>query len=288
MHQLQRYNDIPFSYRISSGLSWPTVCIFSGVHGNEPSGIDALHMLLHDFESWKHSLLQGTLLLVIGANQEAMELWQRFVEYDMNRLFGIDKPTCYEWKRVVELESLINESDFLIDLHSTSKPSVPFMFSELQHQSFVENLWVSHVIYGWWALGWVTVGDAESYANQQWCVSVTYESGDHRSPDGRQNASAFVLSVLQSTWLLWWETKGMEWENQKDFHVYLEGFYTAKTGDFSYAIAAENFLPIDKDTLIWRDGWEDIFLPAWTILVMPKSEDAIHQWKEAFFRWKKV
>lgn len=75
---------------------------------------------------------------------------------------------------------ILDTVDFLLDLHSTSGPSIPFLFSERHHLIFAQSLGISHIIGGWNDLGSdSTAGDTENYVNARGGVGFTFEAGNH-------------------------------------------------------------------------------------------------------------
>lgn len=113
-------------------VSGPHTILSAGVHGNETAPIEILNALVQ-------SLLEGNLtatcptLLILG-NPPAMVTEQRFVTYNMNRLFSgahqhPDYRTCYETERAAQLEqfclAFTEGAERLVhyDLHTAIRPS---------------------------------------------------------------------------------------------------------------------------------------------------------------------
>lgn len=128
----------------------PHVTIVGGVHGNERIGVkvlDALRLaLLHVsplriMSGANHvlpTLTQGSVTLVYG-NPTAIRIGKRgsTQHADLNRCFHIDvlspmaqsssSSLSYEQRRARELAPILASSDVMLDLHSTNKPSEPFV-----------------------------------------------------------------------------------------------------------------------------------------------------------------
>lgn len=94
------------------------------------------------------TLLKGTLALVFVGNEEAALADKRYVRHNMNRCFRDDLPDdgSYERKRAAELKKILDTADYFLDLHSTSGPSVPFLFSERKNLDFAKKIGIPHVI----------------------------------------------------------------------------------------------------------------------------------------------
>ncbi|KAF0690566.1 Aste57867_18053 [Aphanomyces stellatus] len=106
------------------------VTILGGVHGNELTGVQVVEQL----KASCPPLLVGTLTLILG-NPKAIEINERgsAPHADLNRHFTIDlfnKPSSdatYEELRAKEIAPYLQNSDLVLDLHATNKPSVPFL-----------------------------------------------------------------------------------------------------------------------------------------------------------------
>ncbi|GLD93545.1 hypothetical protein PINS_up002137 [Pythium insidiosum] len=114
------------------------VTIVGGVHGNERIGVlvlDALrHTLLHTSSTEELLVAPGASVTLVYANERALRIGKRGSERhaDMNRCFTTEildgrEGDGYEERRARELAPVFKTSDVLIDLHSTNKPSEPFL-----------------------------------------------------------------------------------------------------------------------------------------------------------------
>ncbi|EGZ29841.1 hypothetical protein PHYSODRAFT_309988 [Phytophthora sojae] len=125
--------------------SGPNVTIVGGVHGNERIGVEVLDSLrlallraapLSVANNLFPLVTQGSVTLVYG-NPRAQRIGKRGSEphADLNRCFPRDLLEVsesqlgpdYEHRRAKELAPLFASSDLLVDLHSTNKPSSPFV-----------------------------------------------------------------------------------------------------------------------------------------------------------------
>ncbi|GMF09326.1 unnamed protein product [Phytophthora lilii] len=123
----------------------PNVTIVGGVHGNERIGVEVLDALrlallraapLSVANNLFPRIATGSVTLVYG-NPRAQRIGKRGSEphADLNRCFPrdlLEVPESklgpdYEHHRAKELAPLFAASDLLVDLHSTNKPSPPFV-----------------------------------------------------------------------------------------------------------------------------------------------------------------
>ena len=157
--------------------------MLGGVHGNEVTGVMLVQQLRADLESGVLTLAAGALTLVVG-NPRAVELGTRGSEphADLNRSFtektlDASGPDTYEAQRARELAPIIADSDLVIDLHATNKPSDPFAIAVVdtaERRALCslfrcdKLLLVSDAV-----IGGTTVG----YAEAQGSIGLCFESG---------------------------------------------------------------------------------------------------------------
>ncbi len=275
---------------ISNSETNINVLVFSWIHWNETSWIEANKKLATQIIKWEIKILRWSLTLVLEANEQAIEKWVREVEKNMNRLFTDNiKNTCYEEARAIDLMKLIRESNYLLDLHSTSWPSIPFAYAEENSLELAKKIWINNIISWWWKLSekkgnnniaW----DTENYMNKKWWQAITFEAWNHNNPNWAEISYKILLNFLATLWIIEKKYyKIIEWEKT---HTKITWYYTAKTNSFKYAIKAENFMRLKKWTLIWYDWGLEVKAEEDMILVMPKKEEIVREWIEVFFKWK--
>ncbi|MBT5807851.1 hypothetical protein HOI18_01085 [Candidatus Uhrbacteria bacterium] len=120
-------------WRVSGAIHGPIITILGGVHGNERTGIEVVRRLRAEIESGSISVASGTLYIAFG-NLKAIELNKRGsgIGRDLNRSFPTnlldqDSVDSYEDQRARELAPILQESDIVVDMHATNKPSEPFV-----------------------------------------------------------------------------------------------------------------------------------------------------------------
>ena len=88
--------------------------IVGGTHGNELLGIDIVN-------KWNPKNFSIHSCKKIIGNPQAMENKVRYIDYDLNRSFGVNAQSKgYEKERVGFLKEEISKEDFVIDLHTTT------------------------------------------------------------------------------------------------------------------------------------------------------------------------
>jgi succinylglutamate desuccinylase len=106
--------------------------VLGGIHGNETIGIGVVEQLRDSF-AHDRALSAGELYFVLG-NSRAIAAGKRFLDdgKDLNRCFnpvvlaGVPDGS-YEDARAREIADVLRAVDVSIDIHSTNKPSVPFL-----------------------------------------------------------------------------------------------------------------------------------------------------------------
>ncbi|KAL4127792.1 hypothetical protein PRIC2_006791 [Phytophthora ramorum] len=153
-------------YRFARGGSvgsstGPNVTLVGGVHGNERIGVEVLDALrlallraapLSSASNRFPLITNGSLTLVYG-NPRAQRIGKRGSDphADLNRCFPQDLlevpesqiGSGYEHHRARELAPLFAASDLLLDLHSTNKPSPPFVRLSGYHKVASQLLQIS-------------------------------------------------------------------------------------------------------------------------------------------------
>lgn len=284
MNYYEHYKWISQCHCFEGLKPWKTVVFFGGIHWNEPSWIEALATVVKDLKQWVATLLSWKLIIVTHWNIQAISDNKRYLDYDMNRLFSssIDLKQSSEHTRASELMHIIDEADIFIDLHSTSNPSKPFLFCEKEDYAYMKDLWIEYIVVWWSTLENAIVWDTETYARSKGAISCTYESWSHTSPMWTYNALELIYRILQKEkMIIWWA----QIKSTKQYHIQIEWVYKTINSSFRYIIPIENFQKIPSWTLLWYDGSSPVYIKNDCVLVLPKAESAIKQWKEAFFRW---
>ena len=276
----------------SDNAKGPNVTVFSWIHWNETSWIIANKILSKKIIEWEIQVTKWKLTLVLEANPYAIQQWSREVNHNMNRLFRDNNVwKSNEEKRARQLMKIVRESDYLLDLHSTSWPSIPFAYAEKNALELAQDTWIWHIIFWWNALtnqnwGDVLWGDTENYMNTNWWIWITFESWNHDDPDWVRESYRVLLNFLVQTGMI--EKNHFQESQEEKKNIEIISFYKALSNNFKYSIQANNFNEIRKWTEIAIDNWKPIYAENDMILVMPKAEDVIKKWIEAFFIGKQI
>jgi succinylglutamate desuccinylase len=108
----------------------------SCIHGIETGSLPAVVTLLE--EVLEGAVGCGSTLTVFLGNPDAVRKGVRFVEADLNRVFGHDSPESLESRRAAELKPLLESASVFFDFHQTLQPSVtPFYIFGWHEESYL-------------------------------------------------------------------------------------------------------------------------------------------------------
>ncbi len=189
----------------------PTLVCIGGVHGNEPEGIAALERVFESLSEHPQQL-HGEFVGLAG-NLPALSKGLRYIDVDLNRRFLYGKantdaadPTSEDRQRnelARELESIFcraTDGVFVIDLHTTSGNSVPFvvMGDTLANRSFAWNFPIPFTL----GLEEHLDGTLSEYLTILGHTSLTIEAGQQNSSAAVDNAEAAIWLGLAAAGLI--------------------------------------------------------------------------------------
>ena len=267
--------------RIASDAAGPRVVMFSGVHGDEISGIHAVEKVFFDFFTGARTLLAGTLTLA-RANAQAIAAERRYVKHNLNRMFrdeygaGIDRG-AYEYTRAQELKTLLRECDYFLDLHSAPIAQEPFLIAEQHALAFAATLGLPYIIVGWnrFSAG-ATGGDAENYANAHGAKAATLESGSHFEKRSNDVAYRTVLALLSQLEMIAPVAAGSPRDAQI---IDMYAVVTKEADDFRYAGDVANFQRFARSEAFAFQNGKPMTVDEDSILLIPMKpeETKVHE-----------
>ena len=194
---------------LKGGNGGPTMIFFGGIHGNEPSGEEAMQEVFLGIEENEISVT-GSIYGIRG-NIAALLEGKRFVDRDLNRLWTDEKIEKIKAKAENELlnedrellsihqvllDILKTESGpfYFIDFHTTSSKTLPFITinDALINRKF-SKLFPVPIILG---IEEYLDGPLLSYINEQGYLAIGFESGQHTAKEAVDNSIAFMWLSL--------------------------------------------------------------------------------------------
>jgi len=273
--------SIPGVVRITTDTAGPRVVLFSGVHGDEISGIHAVEKLFFDFFTGTRTLRKGSLTLA-RANAHAIAAERRYVKYNLNRMYkdqygpDVDRD-AYEYQRAQALKSILRECDYFLDLHSAPIAQEPFLIAEQHAIGFFSRLGLPHIIMGWNKFsGGTTGGDGENYANAHGAIAATLESGSHFEKRSNDVAYRTVIAMLSLLDMI----EPVADANRAEAEVIdMYAVVTKEADDFRYAGDVANFQRFARDEAFAFQNGKPVTVKEDSILLIPMKpeETKVHE-----------
>ncbi|MFA4815077.1 MAG: succinylglutamate desuccinylase/aspartoacylase family protein [Candidatus Gracilibacteria bacterium] len=245
-------------YHFSNKWPGPCVVIIGSLHGNEKVGKEVIDRLL--IELPKHKI-HGEIFLILG-NPKAYSRNLRFVDCDLNRLFGLHfedlkskKHLNYEEKRALEIAPILEKANYLLDIHSTVKPSMPFVYIEntKSHRELAKIFKTKYVISPVKGFKPYTLSSStDNFVDRNKGMGLTYESGWHEETLRTKEVLLKVrifLKTIGSTFLHLKPTSA----TSKAKHLFIYKELKAKTEHFNFEKDFKNFDSVSSGEQIAQD-----------------------------------
>ncbi len=274
---------IPYVWRFDSGVPGPNVMVSAIVHGNEPCGVIALEWLFENDIRPDSGTLTLAFMNVAAyhAFDPADPNATRWLDEDMNRVWAENvlegDRTSRELERAREVRPILEDIDFLLDIHSMQHLAPPLMMAG-RHQkakNLARKIGVPERVVG-------DIGHAAGKRMRDYSgfddptspkTALLIECGQHWEAGAGDLAIDSTRRFLVATGSI----KSDRFEPFAD--VPEQGFYTVsapvtiQSDSFSFAEAYRGGEVIaKKGTLIGHDGDRPIHTEADnTMLVMPSK-----------------
>ena len=270
--------QIPFVQHFKGKEKGPCVSIIGSLHGDEKIGSLVLKELEHTLNT---TCIFGEIYLILG-NPQAYKNDTRFVDEDLNRLFGHhfsnlekipEKQRSIEQQRALELSPILKQSDFLLDIHSTTKPSVPFVYCEdtKQHMKLANLLETEYIVSA--ASDFrpnSLTSSTDNFVDRHGGIGLTYETGWHRDLFRVDTVVEKTKLFLQAFGSCQFDMSYTETVSPKHLIVYEAIIPTTESfmfhGDYS------NFHFFHEGGLIAREDKTDIIAQQDSFLIFPKKK----------------
>ncbi|MCA9069035.1 MAG: succinylglutamate desuccinylase/aspartoacylase family protein [Planctomycetaceae bacterium] len=288
----------------SQGRPGPLLVVLTGIHGNEPSGVLGLAAVLEKLQAEDPPFF-GRMVGIAG-NLGALEVNQRFLDEDLNRIWLPERVKALREGREphtreeADLRTILDVIDdhrhpqhdnYFLDCHTTSSESVPYISVPVDARSveWAGEFPVHTVIGG----GDELVGVSDRYLIDQGFCGFTFEAGQHGRLSSIEAQEAAIWVALHRAGCLADPPHRAEqflMRTQIDGHKYYEFEYvhtiTPESG-FRMRPGYVNFQRISKgDLLAWErekpilSQWDArVFLP----LYQAQGDDGFSIIREADF-----
>ena len=194
------------TFSFDSGKTGKKLLVFGAIHGDEVCGPLGIRTIIKEFESSSLQAVTGSVTFVPICNAEAYTKNERCLEADLNRVFTkTDRPETKEAVLANELCRLVDETDVLLDLHSSSAlgPVNAFIdYPTPDNNAFVASLGAEFEILGWpnvYANSETVLPShtTEQYAHDVGKIGTTFECGQHQDPASVEIAKRTVMRALK-------------------------------------------------------------------------------------------
>lgn len=285
----------------------PTLIFIGGMHGNEPSGVLALHRAIALLDGLA-SQCAGNVYALSG-NLGAIRSGKRFQNEDLNRIWTRDRVAALqqpdfqpehedelEQKEMFDVLRSIMKRErgpfYFLDLHTTSSETMPFvvMNDSLLNRMFTQQ-YPLPVILG---IEEYLDGPLLSYINELGHVAFGYEAGQHESQSALDNHLAFIMLTLIYAGVIQRKSidtaKYLEQLRQEapEGHAFYEIFFRFKIkegDDFEMEPGFVNFQHVVKGTQLATVNGLPVIADQDAQVFMPLYQQ---QGSEGFFAIRKV
>lgn len=283
------YSNKDFVFEIDSWINWPITSVVWLTHWNEISWLILFDYLINEFDirkkikKWKINLIIWNFKAFLTKTQDWL-LCRRYLEKDFNRVWWEDWEK-YEYKRKNEIKKYIDESNALIDIHTTSNPSTPMIFpvnnNKLSNEIVEKFIWefVIHNILD--KLNWVCLADYHWKQNKN-NISIAFEWWEHFDNKTIENVKYNILMFLNKMWNISENIYTSEKYIKKNLYVYHVEKAKSLDYKFTYSHTPKSFDFIKKWVQISLDWEEKIYCNNDSYILMP-AKKIYYIWEEAFY-----
>lgn len=191
--------------KYTRGKKGPLLFVTGGVHGNEPSGVQALERVFAELEKSKTEI-EGTIIGVAG-NKAALNQNKRFLEEDLNRTWTEEniqqkKKETHEQREMWEIIEVLEqhpESDFtkryFLDCHTTSSPSLPYIsVQEVNDNDEWAHKFPTYIVRGFSDM---VYGCIDHYLSRTGLTGFVLEAGQHTDKTSVENHEGVIWLALK-------------------------------------------------------------------------------------------
>ena len=250
--------------------------VVSGIHGNEPSGIFAAERLVRNIQPKN---FKGNFYALAG-NMKALSLGERYLKYDLNRIWKDDfsksesaEDRVDEIKERFELNNEVNSilkdgigPFYIIDLHTTSSKTVPFL--TINNQSEILDFCRDFPMPKVSNIDDYVKGAFFTFLNKKGHIAIGFEAGQHDAVSAIDYHEAFLYLALSKAGMYKSPNASLE-DEDSSFYEIKERFVIEDDKVFKMKQGYSNFQKVEKgEELAEYDGKHvyssrdgNIFLP---------------------------
>ncbi len=280
------FDDNHWLIQIKGRKEGPTTAILGAIHGNEKIGIDVLRKI-------KNLGIDAGTVYLVGGNPRAYTQHKRFIDYNLNRVFGDDNEfenikNSYERTRAKLIQEVLDQCDAVLDLHQ-SHSDHNFVVCEAGSDDVARMLDARRIIHS------LDAGCTDKYMDDRGKIGVCFEAGkigdirpEKNIEMGFQQAKKFLQEVGNRKNRFKWLWNFLKLF-QRETPIFQTFFVYRTKENFQLNPEIRAFQKLKKGQFIGFDGNRKIICPsAWrgATILFPKDEKIKDQ--EAFSVARKI
>lgn len=278
---------IPWVYLMDSGVPGPTVAISACTHGGEHAWLKAINDLVENVEIEKHLIKWKVFFILtnieaykksVSEGNELPDLY-RSLEANLNRCCTIEdmnNATTYEARRAKELEHILRNTDYHLDIHSTYSKSEAIAISTERSRILVQTTLNVDVIYENLTeiQTWKPFIDIAERNGGIWIWIEAWCELDN---------TWFNIWVENSLRLLSWlgliptQLLNTNYSNKNNVLIHVYGKIVPTGANFDTVQKFEHNNVIKAWELIWKDSIREYRVERESIIIMPTKTEAIRR-----------
>lgn len=267
---------------IDSWKPWKTITVVCATHWDEIVWIQVINYLLNDF--WlEKKILKWKINFVIW-NKKWYLNDKKFIDTDLNRIwdFKNENKNTYEFKRAKRILPYLQESNYVLDLHSTTNPSKSiFIPNQNVNKGLLTQINANYIIK--WILPfihWKTLIDFDYKNTKSKTETMVIEWWQNNKTLTIEDSIRNTLNILNYYWFI----DFVDVRNNYIAKTYeIKDCFYAKSMDvsFVYRDNIKSFQNIKKWDLIYTDNNKKVFAPFDFEIIMPTKPRYI--WEEIWY-----
>ena len=287
--------------RYNQGKKGPLLVVIGAIHGNEESGINAIHLLTKMLEvepiTNPEFIFQGGFVGILG-NRQANQKGVRFIDRDLNRIWtnenvalgangsqaGLQAEHTEQREILATIQEEVISHDpsevVILDLHSTSSSGGIFTIPAYDSRSLelARALHAPVITHMLEELSGTTLHYfSNSTINDVTCTAITFEAGQHSDPLSVNRCIAAIINCMKSIGCV--KTKDVEHIHDDILIRYSEPYPKqsrliykhgiTQEDDFRMRSGYQNFQPIEKGEYLADDKNGPIYAQDAGLILMP-------------------
>lgn len=268
------------TYNFDSKNPGKKLLVLGAIHGDEVCGPKAINQIIDEIKHDKIILKNGEVNFVPICNEKAHEKNKRYIDKNLNRIIKkYENPEVLEEKVADAIANLIEQYDYVLDLHSMPTNGIPFAFedySDDETKDLVDAQRLNYIIAGWPQM-YSTDGVIEDfstcgYAKMVGVTGITVECGFHEDENSIKVAKQCILNTMAYLGIIDGETSKPK--NEVHHITMKKIFYKEKEGSF-----VKNWKHLDEikkgETICKYTDGEEIKAPFDCYIIMPSDKKKV-------------